>query len=267
MHLMELRNQRNWNSTKTRHVHAEHELLAVSEGHGWQLTGRHELPCATGDVFVFPAGSPHMSHSRPGESFSCLVFNGDARGARGDGGELFDMLAERVPGGGRLQLRPAAAQRAIALLRRATAEWESRDLGARHAARALATELLVVLARDACTVPAAPRDGEAADNHVARARRWIEDYWMTPVRIADLVALGSLGRSQFLARFRHVVGATVGDALLAIRLREAQRLMREGRLNLLDVALACGFGSQSHFNHRFKQATGLSPRAWLGVPG
>ena len=49
---------------------------------------------------------------------------------------------------------------------------------------------------------------------------------------------------------------------LAIRLREAQRLMREGRLNLLDVALACSFGSQSHFNHRFKEATGLRPRAW-----
>jgi AraC-like DNA-binding protein len=41
--------------------------------------------------------------------------------------------------------------------------------------------------------------------------------------------------------------------------------MREGRLNLLDVALACGFGRQSHFNHRFKDATGLSPRAWLAA--
>ena len=55
----------------------------------------------------------------------------------------------------------------------------------------------------------------------------------------------------------------MGEALLSIRLREAQLLMCEGRLNLLDIALACGFGSQSHFNHRFRLATGASPREWL----
>jgi len=71
---------------------------------------------------------------------------------------------------------------------------------------------------------------------------------------------------QFLARFRSVTGSTVGQMLLRIRLREAQRMMREGRHNLLETALACGFGSQSHFNHRFRRATGLSPRAWMAQP-
>ncbi len=120
----------------------------------------------------------------------------------------------------------------------------------------------MALARD---TEDAPPPAVAGDQHVAMAQRWLEDYWMREISVAELVSLGVLGRSQFLARFRDATGSTVGQMLLRIRLREAQRMMREGRCNLLEIALACGFGSQSHFNHRFKHATGLSPSAWLAT--
>lgn len=266
MHLEQFHSGAHSNPGKLRHTHPYHELLAVHEGRGQQLVAHDEVPCTVGDVFVFPSGCPHLSHTGAGEMFSSTVLYANGSGGRDDGvNDLIELLVERLPGGGRLHLRPAAAQRVAAFLRRAMLEWSSRELGSRHVAGALLTEALAVLARDVCTAPPGHLDAAAADRHVAQAQRWIGDYWMTPVRIADLVALGPLGRSQFLARFRCVAGATVGEALLAIRLREAQRLMREGRLNLLDVALACGFGSQSHFNHRFKTATGLSPRAWLSA--
>ena len=38
-----------------------------------------------------------------------------------------------------------------------------------------------------------------------------------------------------------------------------------GRESLAEVALACGFASQSHFTRRFKQATGFTPAAWRGA--
>lgn len=176
---------------------------------------------------------------------------------------MFDHVAELAPDGGRLQLRPATAQQVTALMRRAHEEWSARRFGSACASRALAMEVLTVLARDACAEGHEPASTAAAEHHVELARRWLADNWMMTVRIAELVALGPLGRSQFLARFRASTGMAVGDALLAIRLREAQRMLREERGTMLDVALTCGFGSQSHFNHRFRQATGLSPRDWL----
>lgn len=257
-----------FNPRQTRHIHSGPELLVVLEGSGQQLVKHGAVPCRAGDVFIFPGTVPHMSHTAADETFSCLVLNCDRGdlpdGRAGDGGrELIERLAALAPDGGRLPVRPAVVRQCTGLLRQAYEEWSSRRLGAACAARALSMQALTLLARDLCTPGPDSAPADAAERHVELARRWLADYWMMPVRIEDLVALGPLGRSQFLARFHAATGLTVGEALLAIRLREAQRMLVEGRGSMLDVALACGFGSQSHFNHRFRRATGLSPRAWL----
>jgi transcriptional regulator GlxA family with amidase domain len=123
-------------------------------------------------------------------------------------------------------------------------------------------QALVLLVRDADPGDGRHATAEAAERHVELAERWLESHWMSPLRIADLVALGRLGRSQLLARFAARNGRSVGATLLAIRIREAQRLLRAGDASLVEIALACGFGSQSHFCHRFRAATGTSPGAW-----
>lgn len=257
-----------FNPRQGRHIHDGPELLLVEEGHGQQLVRSGAVPCRAGDVFVFPGKTPHMSHTAAGESFSCLVLNCDPGdlpdGRAGDGGrELIERLAALVPDGGRLPVRPATVRQCTVLMRRAFDEWSNRRLGSACVARALSMEALALLARDVCGSGRDYTPADVAERHIELAQRWLADYWMMPVRIADLVALGPLGRSQFLARFQAGTGLSVGDALLAIRLREAQRMLREERGTMLDVALACGFGSQSHFNHRFRKATGLSPRDWL----
>lgn len=257
------------NPRMARHVHPGHELLVVAEGAGKQLTATGVEPCRTGDVFVFPAHLPHMSYCAPGQSFTCLVLQqapGDfADASPGDGGgHLLAILAAGARQDNRLPVRPTVSTQVRGWMERAVGEWRSAERGARCAARAWVMQALVALARDPRISAPPPDRGEAADRHVDAAVNWLARYWMQPVRISDLVALGQLGRSQFLARFRARTGQTPVAALLATRLREAQRLMREdpGR-DLLGVALACGFGSQSHFNHRFRAALGSSPRAWL----
>jgi AraC-like DNA-binding protein len=254
------------NPHRTRHRHVGHELLVMDHGRGSQLTVRGQEPCATGDVFIFPAGQPHMSYAAAGESFACLVLQTDpgdlADGTATDGGaRLFAVLAEHATSDNRLRVRPATKTRMRGLLARALEEWQSPRTGSRCAARALVMEALVTLSRDPSLGLNDDTD-PAAEHHIESARRWIDQYWMQPIRIADLVALGSLERSQFLARFRASTGTTVGAALLATRLREAKHLLAESDASMLDIALGCGFGSQSHFNHRFRNAENCSPRAW-----
>jgi AraC-like DNA-binding protein len=261
------------NPRKARHVHRGHELLAITGGPGVQLTAAGEEPCAHQDVFVFPAGVAHMSHAAPGQAYACLVLQcepGDfADGTTGDGGAgLLGRIAERSRARNRLHLRPATRTVVRSCLERALAEWRSSAPGARCAGRALVMEALVAVVRDPLFSDAPPPDEvDAGDAHVDAVRRWLEQYWMRPVAIADLVALGRLGRSQLLARFRARTGRSIGEELLAIRVRAAQGLLKEGGGSMLDIALTCGFGSQSHFNHRFKRVTGMSPRAWRDAQG
>jgi AraC family transcriptional regulator len=41
--------------------------------------------------------------------------------------------------------------------------------------------------------------------------------------------------------------------------------LRDGRSSLADVALACGFGDQSHLTRVFTRLVGTSPGAWRRV--
>jgi AraC-like DNA-binding protein len=50
--------------------------------------------------------------------------------------------------------------------------------------------------------------------------------------------------------------------LLGRRIGKAKTLLTESSFTLSQIALACGFSSQSHFNAAFKSAMGISPGQW-----
>jgi AraC-like DNA-binding protein len=68
---------------------------------------------------------------------------------------------------------------------------------------------------------------------------------------------------RHLARaFRQSTGVPPHRWLLDRRVKRAKELLPDSKLSLSDVALACGFGDQSHFTRTFTASVRLSPGAW-----
>ena len=68
---------------------------------------------------------------------------------------------------------------------------------------------------------------------------------------------------RHLARaFRQSTGVPPHRWLLNRRVERAKELLPDSKLTLSDVALACGFGDQSHFTRSFTAAVRLSPGLW-----
>jgi AraC-like DNA-binding protein len=68
---------------------------------------------------------------------------------------------------------------------------------------------------------------------------------------------------RHLARaFRQSTGVPPHRWLLDRRVERAKELLPDAKLSLSDVALACGFGDQSHFTRTFTAAVRLSPGVW-----
>jgi len=127
-----------------------------------------------------------MSATGPAESFSCSVLNVLPSDLPGEAGTLLASISRRAEHGNRLSIRPSTGQRVAAILHRSASEWVSPALGARSVAVALVMESIVALARDTEDAPPA---AAAGDQHVAAAVRWLEDYWMREISVAELVAL------------------------------------------------------------------------------
>jgi AraC family transcriptional regulator len=77
--------------------------------------------------------------------------------------------------------------------------------------------------------------------------------------MADAVGVSSY---HFVRAFRRVTGVTPHQFVLRARLRDAALRLIAEPAKVLDIALDCGFGDVSNFNHAFRAEFGISPRRY-----
>ena len=69
----------------------------------------------------------------------------------------------------------------------------------------------------------------------------------------------AMNPSYFSDYFRRNLGITFSEHLAQVRVQEAQRLLAEDRLNVTEIAYACGFNTATSFYRVFRRVTGTSP--------
>ncbi|MFO1090753.1 MAG: GlxA family transcriptional regulator [Hyphomicrobiales bacterium] len=93
-----------------------------------------------------------------------------------------------------------------------------------------------------------------------RALEMMENAVETPLRTAEVAGRVGVSMRHLERLFSEYVGCTPSQQYLRIRLDRARKLLRSTSLSVMEVALACGFASASHFARAYKAHHGLSPR-------
>lgn len=75
----------------------------------------------------------------------------------------------------------------------------------------------------------------------------------------ELAELVNLSTSRLRHLFKAEAGKTPTQFLKAVRLREAEKLLRTTFLSVKEIMNRVGFLDESHFGHDFKKAYGLAP--------
>ncbi len=81
-----------------------------------------------------------------------------------------------------------------------------------------------------------------------------------PMSRVDLAASIGLSTRQLERLFRKYLDATPKYYYLQLRLHRARQLLMQTGMSVLDVALACGFVSASHFSKCYRENFGNTPR-------
>jgi AraC family transcriptional regulator len=107
-----------------------------------------------------------------------------------------------------------------------------------------------------------PVRGGLAPWQLKRAKEILNAKLDGRVPLKEVAQECNLSVSHFSRAFRRTMGAAPHNWLLTRRIEVAKEKLRDGRLSLLDVALACGFADQSHLTRVFTRMVGMSPGAW-----
>jgi len=82
-----------------------------------------------------------------------------------------------------------------------------------------------------------------------------------PLRLPDIARQIGLSQRQLERLFRERMGVTAIRYYSRLRLEKARRLLRRSSMSVLEIAVASGFTSASHFSRSFRQQFGISPSA------
>ncbi len=102
----------------------------------------------------------------------------------------------------------------------------------------------------------------AAEARVTRIVRMIESRPGQDYRLCMLAREAKLSRYHFLRVFQQLTGLTPHRYIIRTRLKCAATQLAQEQSSILDLALSCGFGDVSNFNHAFRAEFGMNPRSF-----
>jgi transcriptional regulator GlxA family with amidase domain len=87
-----------------------------------------------------------------------------------------------------------------------------------------------------------------------------------PLSRTDLALSAGLSTRQLERLFRKYLNRSPARYYLELRLNKARLLLLQTNMSVIDVALACGFVSASHFSKCYRDFFGRTPRKERGLP-
>lgn len=137
------------------------------------------------------------------------------------------------------------------------------QLGSRLFLQSLVVQLLLFAARKKTTVKDTP--AQSMHHKIAEVVEYCRSNFREPITLSMIADKFFISPSHFSRLFKQNTGFHLPEYIHTLRIREAQRLLRETKLKITDIAERVGYVNITHFNRKFKQATQMSPNKYKQI--
>ena len=105
-------------------------------------------------------------------------------------------------------------------------------------------------------------NGGLPQRQLLRVLDYIDVHLERELKLADLAQLIDVSQFHFGRLFKQSLGLSPYQYLLQQRVERAKKLLKQTDKPIVDIALDCGFNSHSHLSQKFRQLTGMTPKAY-----
>ena len=146
-------------------------------------------------------------------------------------------------------------------------ELQQENSGSRLYIDSLTNVLAVNLLRQhAATKPQLPiYEGGLPLHQLQKILNYIDAHLERDIKLADLARLLDMSQFHFSHLFKQSIGISPYQYLIQQRVERAKKLLKQTDRLIVDIALECGFNSHSHLSKKFRQFTGMTPKAYRAI--
>lgn len=167
----------------------------------------------------------------------------------------------------RIELRPIACHKDSKIEHIARCfqeEMQSEGIGGRLYSETLATQLVIHLLRNYCTTKPKFQEykGGLSPSRLQTVIDYIQANLENKIGLDEVAKTVNTSTWHFCRLFKRATGITPFQYVVQQRLELGKRLLRQEETAIVEVALMCGFSSQSAFNKAFKKYTGVTPKTY-----
>jgi AraC family transcriptional regulator len=126
----------------------------------------------------------------------------------------------------------------------------------------LANLLAVHLLRNYTSQTIQPRQHSEGlgELRLKRVLDYIQAHLEQDIQLSDLAEAVDLSQCYFASLFKQSMGIAPWQYVMRQRVERAKTLIKQGNQSIAEIALQCGFTSQSHFTQQFRNVTGMTPK-------
>jgi AraC family transcriptional regulator len=230
----------------SKHWHQQDGFCLVLSGSYSENYNKKILECTPQTVTFSPAGEEHLN-SFHSETSHCFIIDIEAE------------CLKRVRECGLTLSSPADFHKGslVWLASRVYNEYKNMDAASPLAIEALTLEMLVEVSRG-FTVASERKPPP----WLQQARVFIHEHFSQKFSLGEVASSVGVHPIYLASEFRRHYQCTVGGYVRRLRIEYACRELIENETSLVEIALAAGFSSQSHFSSVFKRMTGMTPATY-----
>jgi AraC-like DNA-binding protein len=142
-------------------------------------------------------------------------------------------------------------------------EYEQRRTGYELAMRSIVLDLFVRLIRSHVRTIYSKKRLDLRLNSLNQMKAtldYIQRHYQTPITVCDLAQRALMSEAHFCRTFKMLYGQTVIAYINAMRVKQADSLLKSVHCTITEIALKVGFNDANYFSRVYKQQKGMTPR-------